>query len=1223
MGFIWFGTNEGLVRFDGYRSKIFKHRIGDANTINSNVIRELFSDSKGRLWVGTDEGLQEFNFDTESFREIAPLITESSNKRFRSITAIIEDNRGTLWVGTKGGLLEYASNNSGVMQLMPSISLHFGFGKGNINSLTVDDVNNLWISTENGITLLKDGAKHTEELAQKLFQKGEKDNNKIPEISKIHFSTFDKRLWVGTSRGLYEFNTKCYRAKRCDGDIIKVLDIPLDGISDISSNIKGDLWIGTNSEGVFIKRKFETKFRNIRHSISNMHSLLSNMITATFLDEFGVFWVGSVHGISKVDLASGGFHRISRTTENRKMIDDFVTSITGDAKGRIYLGTKNNGVIVWDRKSDSFKILKNDEKEHSGRDRNQIRTINIDRKGKIWITTPLGLESYNELQGVFVEHKTGRGEPQIIDTVQSIHDRNGNFWFTSRRGLFKLDPETQKIYQILPIKENGIFDELESTHLVTEDSAGRILFTTDRGVQKIAPSDTTYQINEASYNHIYSHLIGRINAFIEDSNQKFWVTTDLGLFSARRYTKTVEIEFERGVTESRSIEININVNPDKEQRTPTYSSTYNAAFPRIYDEFIPLDTKISAIVQDRKENIWLSTSKGIAKLDPKSNTLQYFPQSIEQQSENFSANVVFVDKSNTLYFAGPNGITYFDPDELFENSTQPRIAIRSFNITDKTPGLSKIQNLAPRDALANEDKAIHVPFNQSSISIEYTALHFANSKGNKYRYKLEGIDEDWIEVDSRKNNVQYSNLNPGQYKFRVMAASAYGIWSNEATIQFVVAKPYWQSFEFGIAAICVLMVLTSFVHNRKVRRHQMERNQLEAQIQERTLEIATQNKNKSKFIADAAHDLRQPIHAIGNLLAATKFALEKNDQEKSLALLQQTKMAATLMSSTFNAILELSRLETGLILPTYTTVDLSQLLSEIINTLSGLGAEKNVSLKLALNRDKAYIVRSDTILLTRILTNLISNAIKYSNPPRARVILRLAIIQNRCRIYVLDNGIGMSEDNLPKIFQPFYQINNPEHDRERGLGLGLSIVSAAISILDGHSIDVCSIAQKGTIFCLELPLTSPTDLKADKLTQFRKSDFPQIAGLYVIYVEDDSLVRTSTEILLRELGVLVSSFKSGEDLFEELKEIERCPDLILTDHNLPNNVTSDEIIFAIRDEFDSPIPAIIISGEYMDENFGMQRSANVLLRKPVSPSELAYCIEKVSKTSVSNLDGAN
>jgi signal transduction histidine kinase/CheY-like chemotaxis protein len=947
------------------------------------------------------------------------------------------------------------------------------------------------------------------------------------------------------------------------------------------------------------------------------------MVTATFQDESGVFWVGSIDGISKVDLASGGFHRISRSSAHAKLEDDFVTSITGDAKGRIYFGTKNNGVAIWDRKSDIFKILKDHDKEGFSRYRNHIRTINIDQRGKVWVTTPLGLASYNEVQGKFVEHKSNSNEPQIIDTVRSISDRNGKFWFTSRRGIFKFDPETKRTYQILPFKEGILFEGFESTHLVAEDSSGNILFTTDRGIQKIAPSDTTYEINDGSYNQFYSRLIGRINAFIEDHNQQFWVATDLRLFFTRLNTKNVEIAIERGFTDKKTIGIDIDVNPKKQERTPTYSNIFNTTLPPIYDDFIPLDAKIFALVQDRKENIWLSTSKGIAKLDKKNSTLKYYPQSIEQQSENFSANVIFVDDANTIYLAGPNGITYFNPDNLFENTIPPRITIRSFSSVDNRSGLNKVNNFTSRNTFGSEDKAIHVPYDQSSVSIEYTALHFANSRGNKYRYMLEGIDRDWKVVDSRKSNVQYPNLKPGHYKFRVMAASAYGIWSNEASMLFIVAKPYWETMEFAVAAIFIFMVLTSYAHNRKIRRHQKAKSQLEAQIQERTLEIATQNRNKSKFIADAAHDLRQPIHAIGNLLEATKFALEKNDQEKSLALLQQTKMAVTLMSSTFNAILELSRLETGLILPTYTSVDLSQLLSEINNTLSGLGVEKKVSLKLAFNRGKAYIVRSDKILLTRVLTNLISNAIKYSNPSRAKVILRLAIIQNRCRVYILDNGIGMSEDNLPKIFQPFYQINNPEHDRERGLGLGLSIVSAAISLLDNHSIDVCSIPHKGTLFYLDLPQTLPIDLRAEQLTHIRKSDFPKIDGLYIIYVEDDSLVRTSTEILLRELGVLVSSFKSGEDLFEDLKEIERCPDLILTDHNLPNNVTSDEIIFAIRDEFDSPIPAIIISGEYMDENFGMQRSANVLLRKPVSPSELAYCIEKISKTSVSNLDGTS
>lgn len=1160
LGFMWFGTTDGLLRFDGYKSKIFKNSSGNSSSIKSNTVTAFLSDSSGRFWIGTDEGVQEFNFQSQSFNEIIPNSTYLPNPRLKKIRSIVEDKLRNVWIGTEGGLIKYEPSTKEISVAIHHPSSSMEAGRTGINSLTVDRSNNLWIGTDIGLYFLNQSSNEFEEI--KLFdpQLGKGKRNSVLEVTSVHFSHAMDVLMVGTTRGLYSINGN-YNTSAIERYLKRIKEIPADGITILGSNNNGDLWVGTTSDGFFFKRKQDEKFHNIRHSDSSIDSLLDDSIFSMFQDASSVLWVGSAGGISKTDLASGGFRRIPRGQGEGQLADLFITSITGNGKDKIYLGTKDTGVVLWDRKNNSLRTFRHKPSERLALYRDHILTVTLDKKGGLWVSTPTGIEFLDEHLGKFVPLREKAGDPQIIDTISSICDRFGKIWFTSRRGLFKFDPETKTSNWIRAVHNDNGSEKFESTYLIAEDQKGNILFTTDNGLQRITANKSTYDSNHTEFDTITS--------LVEDDLGRIWTATDNGLNVSRHYS-----------------------------------------LPRLYDSFIPTEFRIKAIVQDNQKNLWLSTTKGVAKFDPNNYSTKHIFQNVGRYSGAYLGSNTYVDENNTIYFGGPFGLTYFNPDELFENLVPPKVSILSIRISNKTIDNTKQENIPQEITFTKDMGAITVPYSQSAISIEYTALHFANSKENKYRYILENFDQDWIESDYSKNYVQYSNLNPGKYRFRVMAATPQQVWSDEATINFIVAPPYWKTTGFWIGIVSLFLLLAWYAHNITIRRHQRIKAALEAEVRQRTLEIATQNKNKSKFIADAAHDLRQPIHAIGNLLEATRIALKKRDEDKSLELLELAKNATSLIHKTFNSVLELSRLETGLILPNYVPVDLNSFLLEIISTFSALSNEKSIEIKLAINVNKNYVIRSDRILLSRVLANLISNSIKYSKPSNAKVTIKPVIMENRCRLYVLDNGIGMEKVELEKIFQPFYQIDNPEHDREKGLGLGLSIVNATISLLDDHSINVCSIRDKGTLFYLDLPLTTPLFPDIDPIIELRKSETFNISGLYIIYVEDDLLVRTSTEILLAEFGVLVSSFKSGEELFDALNTIERLPDMILTDHNLPNNVTSENIIESIRREFDEEIPAIVISGDFIDTHVRLQSTANVILSKPVFPSELIRQIQK-------------
>ena len=316
-----------------------------------------------------------------------------------------------------------------------------------------------------------------------------------------------------------------------------------------------------------------------------------------------------------------------------------------------------------------------------------------------------------------------------------------------------------------------------------------------------------------------------------------------------------------------------------------------------------------------------------------------------------------------------------------------------------------------------------------------------------------------------------------------------------------------------------------------------------------------ENLNKSKFLADAAHDLRQPMQALSNYLEAADGAAQRSDVRKCAELIGMSQTALRLARSSFRAVLEISQLESGFIRAEYSNFDVQELLDEVLSQVQGAAEERSVRVRVRRRASSSpLIVRSDRHLLGRVLMNLVSNAIKYKDEGKgdaAAVLIGAVGFPNRVRLDVFDNGPGIPREQWGNIFKPFTQVNNPERDREKGVGLGLSIVNAILPLLDAHRLDMNSVEGKGTRFSLEVPRTSDPPAWTAEATG-RSAASLQLAGLYVLYVEDDALVRNSTTSLFEAHGVLYEDVASVRKLEERLPTLERMPDVIVTDYRLPD-----------------------------------------------------------------------
>lgn len=367
------------------------------------------------------------------------------------------------------------------------------------------------------------------------------------------------------------------------------------------------------------------------------------------------------------------------------------------------------------------------------------------------------------------------------------------------------------------------------------------------------------------------------------------------------------------------------------------------------------------------------------------------------------------------------------------------------------------------------------------------------------------------------------------------------------------------------------------------------------------------NLKKSQFLADAAHDLRQPMQALSNLLEAAQHALVRQDHDTGGKLLTSAQTALRVTRSSFNAILDISRLESGFVHAEYSSFQVDQLVSEVITPLYAAASERGVVLRTNFST-KQIIVRSDRHLLARVLTNIIGNAIKYSDPskPNPVVVIGIVALPNRARIDIIDNGIGIPSRHWAEVFQPFFQLGNAERDREKGLGLGLSIVKSIMQLLKEHRIDMRSTEGKGTRFSLDIPRADAVRERAEA-RKLRQPERPEdVGGLYVIYVEDDVLVRASMQALFEEYGILYEAVGSMQELRERLLLMERLPDLVITDHRLPGGSTAANVIDVIFSHFETEVPVVIVTAEVSSSI--AEHSGAQLLCKPVAPEALLSAI---------------
>ena len=1208
-GFIWFGTNEGLYRYDGYNFKWYQHNPDDLASIGNNTVQCIVEDSSANLWMGTlGGGLNKFDINLEKFTRYLYNPNDSTSLNNDNVHSLLIDHLGILWIGTyAGGLNKVNANFENDSNL---VFIHYLYDSKNsrsiagnqVNSLCEDRFGDIWIGTNNGLS------KYIRETDNFInFRHDPNDPNSLSnnEIFCL-FKAKEDNIWIGTNGGglnkivtdeSYESRPTFIHFKNNSDDPESISD---NSIFTLYEDNFGILWIGTLSGGLNLYNKSKNKFTSYEYNPDDPTSISGNIIYSISEDNSGIFWIGPYNGwaLNKFDrlkeqfnpynyylsnppdqrisnvyqiyedsrnclwLASySGLHKFDRDkniyTNYRHdsgnpltLSNDKTQSICEDQYGLLWIGTHGGGVSVFDRATEKFTNFKNDPTDPRSLSHDIILDIYEDRYGTIWICTyGGGLNKYNRENDTFSHYTNDPNDPTTLNDNRPrfiYEDRLENFWIgTWSGGLNKFDREKNQF-----------------THFVHDPNNSESI----------------------SNNFIYT--------IYDDYSGNLWIGTDAGLNKFDREKKVFK----------------------------HYRSSEGIASESIY-----------GILEDDKGNLWISTNNGLNKFDPVTEIFKNYDASDGLQDNDFAPHSYFKTKTGELIFGGIYGFNIFHPDRLKDNSHIPPVVITDFLLFNESVPIGFYEK-RERTILSNsitKTSELELTYEEKVFSFEFAALDFHAPEKNKYAYIMEGFDKDWNYTDANRRLVTYTNLDPGEYNFRVKASNNHGVWNEEgASLTIIILPPWWATTWAYLVYALLIIGTIYFVWRMLLRRikikHEFAMSRFEAEKMHEVDEM------KNRFFANISHEFRTPLTLIfGPAKDITENCDDKNKVKQNAGIIRRN---ASRLYSLVNQLLDLSKLEAGKMRLEVSEQNIITLLKGYALSFSSLAERKKIKLNFNAGEDNLNVF-VDEEKLEKIVSNMLSNAFKFT-PEGGQIDFSVEKINEYVELMIADNGIGIAEKRLDKIFDRFYQVDGSHTRESEGTGIGLSLTKELVELHKGK-IEVESEYGKGTTFKILLPL-SKDHLKPEEIvgkevqeereivevemnlipeTERRKEKSEMDVMLdtqkpLLLIVEDNTDVRSYIISYLEEKYRILKAANGEEGLQQALDNV---PDLIVSDVMMPK-MDGFKLCEKLKtDERTSHIPVILLTAKATDKDkiAGFETGADDYIMKPFDSEVLKARIKNL------------
>jgi len=808
--FLWFGTYEGLNRYDGYTFKIYKTDPNNPNTLSSNNIIYLSEDHLGEIWIGTEDGLNRFDRKKEQFIRYKNDPNDPNSLSNNYIRYITEDRSGVIWIATYGGGLDQFDRERETF-------IHYRHDPNDPKSLNHDLVlgiledsrGNLWIGTDGGLNRF--------DREKKEFIRYQDDADDPYGIGRYGVWRIyeDKAgiLWFGTwGGGLFRYDPNTKRFKQYRHDPADPYSLSDNIIRSICEDSQGNLWVGTNKSGVDILNPYaagknKDQFFHCRNERNNPRSLSGNSILSIFRDRSGIIWVGTdFGGINKYDPGKKKFRHYRNLPGNsRTLSNNLITAIYEDSRGIIWVGTNGGGLDQFDRKMNQFNHYVHDPLDSASLSDNIVRSICEDKFNRLWIATDYGLNRFDPVHKNFVIYRSNPNDPTTLvhnDVWTLCKDSAGNLWIgTIIGGLCRFDYEKEQFIRY--VHDDNDPESLSNNFIWTirEDSEGMLWIGTNTGgLNRFDPAKGTFVHYKAVIEDAGSLSDNKVLCSHQDRTGTLWFGTSNRLNKWNWDTQTF--------------------------------SHFSV------QEGLPSNT-IQGILEDDHGNLWISTHNGMSRFDPRSEKFKNYFESNGLQSNEFGVNACCKLESGEMLVGGVNGFNLFHPDSIKENPNIPSVVITNFQIYSKPVPIGEYADgrTILKEAISETDE-ITLSHKDNFFSLEFAALHYAAPKDNRYAYMMEGFEKEWNYTSADRRFVTYTNLPGGKYTFRVKAANNDGLWNEEgALLKITVTPPFWQTMGFrGLAILTSIFVFVA-IYQVRTRAMRARNKQLEERVAERTAKL--------------------------------------------------------------------------------------------------------------------------------------------------------------------------------------------------------------------------------------------------------------------------------------------------------------------------------------------------------------------------------------------------
>jgi signal transduction histidine kinase/ligand-binding sensor domain-containing protein/CheY-like chemotaxis protein len=1208
-GFMWFGTRDGLNRYDGNEFSIYRPNPKN-NSLGAPTINDIYEEENGMLWVCTTNGISIYQRETDEFKPF-PYI------RHGEVNCMIKTKSGLYWFGTQNGLYCFNPRDSSCIQFTNSSNAPKSLVNDMVLCLFEDSKNNIWIGTQSGLDLLNsvdNSFFHISDNSKKFSYK----NVQVNEIYE------DSRgcLWLD----IYNGGVDIYQpdqGRPQSGTIHRIISGIV--ITMLLDN-QNKLWIARGAkQGI---QAFDLNYFDYQHfqfdkaGIGKKY-LIKNSIEAIYEDKWNDLWFGTYdRGLFYLSKRGKDFITVNEKNNSEVNLCNDIVNVFFEDDTYLWIGTEF-GLNRHDKRTGYTKCFRHDPNNPRSIGANAIYAITEDRRGNLWIGTwSGGLNQYNRSTEDFTRYKNVVNDQETInsDNVFSIcADNKDNLWIgTIRGGLCRFNYESRKFINYNnKISDSGSVSNLSVNNIYQTDD-GKLWVLCYNSLKLYNYEEDTFTSLGHSYKDSSSITPGDLEVIFEDSKHNLWLGTEGGL----NYL-------------------------DKKSLRSRHFTTYDG---------LPSNF-IEGILEDNNGNLWISTNNGISKFVngtslPEKPEFVNFDQFDGLPGKEFVKRSAFKDREGRLYFGGNKGYVYFYPDSIQKNPLIPSVLIINLFVLNKkiSPG---IPNSSLLKAIYLLDE-FELPYSSNIFSIQYTALNYLYPKKNSFAYKLEGFDTDWHYVGQQRI-ATYTNLDPGHYVFKVKAANNDGIWNEQGTsIKIFIRPPWWQTLfsriffvAFAIAGIYAFFqyrirnikqqkgilenMVTARTHelvfvNTQLKESKEEvsmqneellnhRNHLEKLVLERTDELREalskakeSDRLKSAFLANMSHEIRTPMNAIVGF--ASLLESEDTDDLTKKNYLKIINSNSDTLLVIINDILEISLIEADQVRIQKKLFNIDTVLSELEESAKLKDHDFVDVIFVNKNENNSLFLNNDPVRYNQCITNLVNNALKYTK--KGHVKFGYFIREDELVTYVSDSGIGIDQKESENIFKYFYKIENDNMPYFQGAGLGLAITSKLTELMGGK-IWLESEPQKGSTFHISFPYSQALQ-KEEFQSIKQKTGHLDYKNLTVLVAEDDPTNYLLIKEILKPSRAEVIIVENGIEAVEFIRTRTNTGNLIvLMDIKMPkmNGFIALEEIRKINLEV--PVIAITAYAREEDKYKILKAGFTDYLSKPVKPGQILAAINKVLK----------